>query len=96
MPPVQQPFTYPTAGSGACATAIRIWLTGPNIAQVEFIDGCPGNHRGLQALVQGRPAQEVIQLLQGTPCGTRPTSCPDQLAKALQAALQAQTEPAPA
>ena len=80
-------FTYDASKSAACCTKIRVSLDGDGIQSVEIIDGCDGNHRGIQALVKGRQAQEVVDLLLGTRCDDRGTSCPDQLAKALQAAL---------
>jgi uncharacterized protein (TIGR03905 family) len=82
-------FTYDAEGRGACCTKIRVVLFDGVIQEVEFLDGCPGNHQGIAALVRGRPAREVIKLLAGTPCGGNATSCPDQLAKALKAALGA-------
>jgi uncharacterized protein (TIGR03905 family) len=81
------PFVLDTSRSGTCCDTIRVWLRGGIIERVEFSRGCSGNHKGIAALVQGRPAEEVIRLLKGTLCGGRGTSCPDQLAKALEAAL---------
>ncbi|MBQ1544337.1 MAG: TIGR03905 family TSCPD domain-containing protein, partial [Clostridia bacterium] len=50
-----------------------------------FIGGCDGNAKGLAALVEGMDMDDVMERLSGIHCGPRPTSCPDQLAKALQA-----------
>ena len=50
--------------------------------------GCSGNTQGIAKLVEGMDAQEVIRRLDGIRCGMRPTSCPDQLSKALKEALQ--------
>lgn len=55
---------------------------------VQFIGGCNGNLKGIAALVQGQKAQDVIPKIQGITCGPKPTSCPDQLALALQAYLE--------
>ena len=57
---------------------------------VSFFGGCNGNLKGIGALVEGKPADEVIPLLKGIKCGFKPTSCPDQLANALQEALNEQ------
>ena len=80
-------FTYRTRGT--CSQAIRLELEGETIQSVEFVGGCPGNTLGITKLVKGKNAREVIDTLKGTRCGMKPTSCPDQLSKALEAALQA-------
>ena len=54
------------------------------VRQVAFDGGCNGNTKGLAALVKGMPAEEVISRLENIRCGFKPTSCPDQLAKALK------------
>lgn len=54
------------------------------IKSVQFIGGCNGNTQGIAALVAGQKAEDVISRLEGIRCGGRPTSCPDQLAKALK------------
>ena len=53
------------------------------IKSVQFIGGCNGNTQGIAALVEGQKAEDVISRLEGIRCGGRPTSCPDQLGKAL-------------
>lgn len=74
-------FTYKTRG--VCSSAINIEIEDDIIKNVEFIKGCPGNTRGVAVLSRGRNIDEIISLLKGTPChGT--TSCPDQLAQALE------------
>ena len=82
-----QPFVYDTSPSQACCAAIEVTLDGDVIENVKIVKGCDGNHRGLSALVKGRNAAEVIGLLRDTPCGDKDTSCPDQLARALEQAL---------
>lgn len=54
------------------------------IKSVEFYGGCSGNTQGLSKLLVGMKVDEVIRRLDGIRCGPRPTSCPDQLAKALK------------
>jgi len=78
-------FTYTPTGS--CATRIEIELDGETIHRVRFTDGCPGNHRAMEALVQGRQVRDVIALLKGIACQGE-TSCPDQLAMALEQATK--------
>ncbi len=72
---------------GVCATAIDIELDGDIIKSVRFYGGCEGNHKGICSLVEGMKAQDVIDRLKGIRCGFRDTSCPDQLAVALEQIL---------
>ena len=78
--------------SGVCSRLIHVELDGDKIANVEFVGGCAGNTAGISSLVKGMDAHEVIKRLEGTKCGARPTSCPDQLSKALKQALDAISE----
>lgn len=66
---------------------IEFDLEGSKLHNVKFTGGCNGNTKGIAKLVEGMDAQEVISRLEGTTCGRRPTSCPDQLAQALKQAL---------
>ena len=73
---------------GVCSRAIEITLDDNNvITEASFAGGCSGNTQGVAALVRGMTAEEAISRLEGIKCGFRPTSCPDQLAKALRSAL---------
>lgn len=67
-----------------CARLIDIQLEGDIVTRVHFSGGCSGNAQGVSALVKNRPVAEVIELLHGIDCGGKGTSCPDQLARALQ------------
>ena len=79
-------FSYTT--SGTCSKLINFSLDENNIIHdVEFIGGCNGNLQGISKLIEGQSAQNVIDKCQGIHCGMRPTSCPDQLAKALKSSL---------
>jgi len=70
---------------GVCAKMITIDINeNSEIDDVEFFGGCDGNHKGIAALCKGRKVEEIEGLLKGICCGNRPTSCPDQLAKALK------------
>lgn len=54
------------------------------ITDVKIVGGCPGNTLGVSKLCVGKKIDEVVSLLEGIKCGMRPTSCPDQLSKALK------------
>lgn len=71
--------------SGTCSKYIRFELDDEKrIHNLQFIGGCPGNTTGIARLVEGAQASEVINRLKGIRCGNKPTSCPDQLAQALE------------
>lgn len=72
---------------GVCSQAINLELDGDIIKSVEFIGGCSGNTQGVARLVEGMKVNEAIEKIEGIHCGSKTTSCPDQLAKALQMAL---------
>lgn len=76
------------ATRGTCSRAIHIDLDGNTIRKVSFDGGCPGNTQGICHLVEGMDADEVIRRLKGIPCAGKTTSCPDQLARALEEAKQ--------
>lgn len=77
--------------SGTCSSAIEYDIEEVNgkkvVKNVQFTGGCNGNLKGIGALVEGMDIEEVIKRLEGTKCGFKSTSCPDQLAKALKTAL---------
>ena len=77
--------TYQTRGT--CARSIDFDVVEGVVRNVRFNGGCNGNAKGIAALVEGRPAQEVAATLKGITCGPKPTSCPDQLARALEQSL---------
>lgn len=72
---------------GTCSSLIEVELDGDIIKEVQFTGGCNGNLKGISQLVKGMKAADVIERMEGTTCGMKPTSCPDQLAKALKEAL---------
>ena len=77
---------YPTWGT--CSKYINFELDDEQrLHNVQFIGGCPGNAIGVARLVEGCRADEVIGLLRNIRCGSKPTSCPDQLAQALEKEL---------
>lgn len=69
---------------GTCSRQIAFDVVDGKVHNVSFVGGCNGNLQGISKLVEGRPVSEVIETLKGIHCGPRPTSCPDQLATALQ------------
>ena len=73
---------------GTCSQMINLELDGDKIKSVEFIGGGHGNLQGISKLVEGMKATDAIERLEGIRCGFKPTSCPDQLAKALRIALE--------
>ena len=75
---------------GTCSSEIHFDIDENHlIHNVSFVGGCNGNLKGIGALVEGMDAREVIARVEGTTCGFKPTSCPDQLAKALKEAIGA-------
>ncbi len=80
-------MTYSYKTQGTCSSQIDLVLEDGIIQSVTFTGGCNGNLKGISSLVKGMPAKEAIAKLQGTTCGGKPTSCPDQLSTALTEAL---------
>ena len=72
---------------GVCSMMIEIELDGDTVKDVVFTGGCNGNLSGISKLIKGMKAEDVIEKLEGTRCGFKDTSCPDQLSKALRLAL---------
>ena len=72
---------------GVCASFIDIEMNGEVIESVKFTGGCNGNLQGISALVKGMSAKDAIDRLRGIRCGFKNTSCPDQLAQALESIL---------
>ena len=72
---------------GVCSSMIHIELDGDKIKDVDFVGGCNGNLQGISSLVKGMKVEDAIERLPGIKCGSKATSCPDQLAKALREAI---------
>jgi len=80
-------YKYKTRGT--CAQEIRFELDDAHrVHNIQFIGGCSGNTQGVAALAEGLTADEIEEKLGGIRCGFKSTSCPDQLAKAVQAAVR--------
>ncbi len=79
-------FQY--ANRGTCSRGVRFDIVDGRVHNVEFDGGCSGNTQGVAALVTGMHMNEAIRRLEGIRCGFKPTSCPDQLARALKSMKQ--------
>ena len=79
-------YEYKT--SGVCSQRIFFEIEDNKVKNVQFVGGCNGNLKGIGALVEGMDIDEVIARLEGTTCGMKNTSCPDQLAAALKEAKE--------
>lgn len=80
--------TYDFYTNGVCSRCIHLTLDNGRIASISFEGGCNGNLKGISSLVCGMRPEEVIERLKGITCGSKKTSCPDQLAQALEAIAQ--------
>lgn len=81
--------TYTFQPRGVCSREMQVDLDDQGVIQaLRVTGGCHGNLQGIAALVKGMPAQEAIRRLRDIDCGGRGTSCPDQLARGLEAALR--------
>ena len=69
---------------GTCSREISFEVVDNKLTNVKFAGGCNGNLQGIGKLVEGMDIDEVIKRTDGIRCGARPTSCPDQLARALK------------
>ena len=78
-------YTYATRGT--CARTIDFDIEDGKLQNVEFVGGCNGNLKAIGRLVEGADAAQTADILRGNTCGRRPTSCADQLSKAIDAAL---------
>ncbi len=79
---------YAFTPKGVCSVRIEFDLDNGIINNVEFTRGCSGNTQGVGALCEGMRAEDVVKRLEGINCGGKGTSCPDQLAKAVRAAME--------
>ena len=79
---MKKTISYTTKGT--CSRQIDIVTDGDKVESVKFIGGCSGNTQGVAALVEGMLIDEAISRLKGIRCGFKDTSCPDQLAIALE------------
>lgn len=69
---------------GVCSREMIFDIEGDIVKSVKIVGGCAGNTAGISSLVKGMKIKDIIEKLKGIPCGYKGTSCPDQLAKALE------------
>ena len=79
-------FSYHT--QGVCAQNVSFDLEDGKVSGVEFLGGCNDNLKAIARLVEGKDAAEIAAILAGNTCGSKPTSCGDQLSKALTEAIK--------
>ncbi len=77
-------YTY--SPNGVCSQKITFDILDDKVVKVNFVGGCDGNLKGLSNLIEGMNIDDAIKRLHGITCGSKNTSCPDQLSKALQEA----------
>ena len=77
-------YSYKTEGT--CSRQIDFDIDGDVITNVTFFGGCPGNLKALSRIINGKTVDEIEALFKGIKCGNKPTSCSDQLAKAVRQA----------
>lgn len=81
-------MTYTRKNKGVCSLSTEVSLTKDGVIEsVAVVGGCNGNLQGICSLLKGTPATEAVQRLKGLTCGSKATSCPDQIAIALEEAL---------
>ena len=73
---------------GTCSRRMTVELEDGIIKKVDILGGCSGNLQGISSLITGMKAEDAIRKMRGISCGGKPTSCPDQLSKALTEALK--------
>ena len=81
-------MTYTFTPRGVCSRRMTVELEDGIIRNVQVEGGCNGNLQGISHLVVGMKATDAIERMKGISCGGKPTSCPDQLSKALEEALE--------
>ncbi len=75
---------------GVCAVRLEFDVEDGVVKNISFLGGCDGNHKGIAALAEGMTPEEAAKRLRGITCGRRTTSCPDQLAVALEEFMKGQ------
>ena len=85
---IQKSKAFFPENKGVCSSAVTFEVEDNKLKNVNFIGGCSGNTAGIGRLVEGMDVADVMHRLEGTKCGVRPTSCPDQLAQALKEYLE--------
>ena len=81
-------MTYTYRTKGTCSSQIDLEIEDGIVKSVKYTGGCNGNLKGVSKLAEGQKATDLIEKLKGIRCGYKDTSCPDQLARALEEALK--------
>lgn len=74
---------------GVCSRQMLIDVEDGVVKDLQVLGGCHGNLQGIASLVRGMKVEDVVERLSGIRCGAKPTSCPDQLARALRQSMEA-------
>ena len=69
---------------GVCSRAYHIVASDGVIDSIDIVGGCDGNLKGIASLLRGMKIEDAIERMSGVTCGSKPTSCPDQIARALR------------
>jgi len=80
--------SYNYTPSGVCSRKIFFDIEDGKLHNISFIGGCDGNLKAISKLLEGQDAQRAVDILKGNDCGGRGTSCADQLARAVETALE--------
>ena len=75
---------------GVCSRAYHIVASDGVIDSIDIVGGCDGNLKGIASLLRGMKSEDAIERMSGVTCGSKPTSCPDQIARALRQLQQGQ------
>ena len=82
-------MTYTFQPRGVCSRAMTVEVDDQGVIRdLQVVGGCNGNLKGICQLLKGMKAEDAIERMKGTLCGSKPTSCPDQIAITLEEALQ--------
>ena len=81
-------MVYQFHTQGVCSQMMTVDVEDGIVRELQVIGGCDGNLKGIAQLVRGRKVEDLIELLSGISCGSKDTSCPDQLARGLAAILE--------
>ncbi len=73
---------------GVCPAEICFDLDGDTVRNVHFMGGCPGNLKAISKVTEGWTVEQIVKMFRGNTCGNKPTSCVDQLARAVQEAYE--------
>ena len=85
---------YEYSTQGTCSSKIRFNIRDNKVCDIAFFGGCNGNLSGISILAEGMDAEELAKKLRGVRCGSKNTSCPDQLAHAIEMAVKAKAKAA--